>query len=477
MRFRNSSMREQMKEAAARRNMLAHKYLETWSRHDVGERLIEIYSKDPARALRTAWAIQMQEKAIMNMREETIRSQFGTTPENVLKIVRIGAANSNRANLVTEVPLETTDDAIFYLKYTAGKSVRGETAGTPIMESVQAYGPGEQYPYSATSTGDGIATSFSFTGIQSPIRPYSVQVLVANTFVGTDNGTGSFTGATINTSSSTIDYSAGTATVVFTSAPEAGAVVQLLASFDSEVESNYPQIQTVDIDIDKRRFRAAPVPLGYNISGMAKLTLGTAGYGDGEEIMLQGVGLYHAKMKDYRAIARLRSVALSNPVTTFDTDFAAAGEVSDISHTQKLKRFLRKLEGDVQNDVGRGELNRVVVGYEAAAYMERIEGFTEDNSQPRVGGVYLFGRIGNMEIYKVVQDAAAINLIGKNEIMLGYKSDVEGDVAVAYGVLTEMSDQLTYPTHNTVGQLSAVEDNIVFETKFQRLVQLDNLVF
>ena len=479
MHIKNPAMKEQMQNEAVRKQAKAQKYFETWSRTDVGEGLLDIYAKDKARALRTAWQLNNVERHLRTMKEDTIKSNFGTVPENVLKIVRIGAANSNRANLVTEVPLETTDDAIFYLKYTFGAALRGASVGDHVMESIAAYSPGEQYPPTTIGTGNGANLTFAFTGLVFPSRPYSYQVLVNGKGVGTDDGVSSFSGKTIDTAASTLSYAAGTGTVVFTAgnAPALGAVVAVIYSFDSEVTGNYPLIQQVSIEIEKRRFHAQPVPLGYNFSGMTELLLGTTGFGDANEILLQGVGLTHAKMKDYRAIGYLRSIALNNSVSTFDTDFALAGEISDVSHTQKLKKHIRKVEVDVQNATGRGELNRACVGGEAAAYLERVENFVEDNTQPRVGGTYLFGKIGNLEIYKVVQDASAINLIAPNEILLGYQSAVEGDTSVIYGVLAEMSDSLRYPQHQTVGQISAVESSIVFESRFQRLVQLSSLVF
>jgi hypothetical protein len=474
-------MKEQMQNEAVRKQAKAQKYFETWSRTDVGEGLLDIYAKDKARALRTAWQLNNVERHLRTMKEDTIKSNFGTVPENVLKIVRIGAANSNRANLVTEVPLETTDDAIFYLKYTFGAALRGASVGDHVMESIAAYSPGEQYPPTTIGTGNGANLTFAFTGLVFPSRPYSYQVLVNGKAVGTDDGISSFSGTTVDTAASTLSYAAGTGTVVFTAgnAPALGAVVAVIYSFDSEVTGNYPLIQQVSIEIEKRRFHAQPVPLGYNFSGMTELLLGTTGFGDANEILLQGVGLTHAKMKDYRAIGYLKSVALGNAQTVFDADFAANGEISDLSQTQKITKHWNKVESDVQNVVGRGELNRILVGGDAGAYIQnRLSDFVEDTSQPRTGGTYLLGRVGSREIYKVVQDASSINLVAPNEILMTYHNPlVEGDSAVTYGVLAEMSDSLRYPTHETRGQVTSIEDAILYESRFMRLMSVANLSF
>lgn len=470
---REKSSKEEQASHAAKRSTKAQKYIEKWSRNDVGEGLIEMAAKDYDRAVRTAWMIENQETYLKTLREDTIRANFGTVPEHVLKIVRIGAANSNRGNIFTEYPLETTDDAIYYLEYNYGKTLRDATAGENFMENISQYYSSEDQTL-ACGTGNGATVVFGGTFTAAPVVPFTIKVFTDNKIVATDDGSGALVGAGI--SAGTINYTTGLLSITFSVAPATGVVVTSNGHFDSEIQALYPQIGTVDITISKRRFRARQMPLGYNYTRLVEAQLSTQGFGDADSILINGVGLFHAKRKDFRAIQTAKSYALKNPITTFNADFGAAGEVSDKSHAQRILTTIDNLSGKVGDAVGRGGLNKIIAGRSAITYLRKHDLFVGDSSQPRVGGTYLAGKLGDHEVYVLQQDQSVSSLLSPSQLLLTYKDPQnEGDVALAYGILTEFSDSLAYPQHRIEGQISSVEDYIVFNENYLQLLNIDNI--
>ena len=95
---------------------------EKWSKTDIGcgnpntEKNIdirEIYDISPDKARLIAGAIENEERYLQDLNETIIQSDFSTTPENLLKIVKRGIANSNRDQMFHEVALDYPFTIIF----------------------------------------------------------------------------------------------------------------------------------------------------------------------------------------------------------------------------------------------------------------------------------------------------------------------------------------------------------------------------
>ena len=133
---RKENLQETAKHYLQDRKQRQEFLVEKWSRVDVGAKLKELYSKKPERARNTAMLIENQEKHLKRLTESIISQAFQTRPENVLKVVRIGSANSNRGDIFTEFPLTTTDDALYFIDMTYQDSLRGATADQKIYENI-----------------------------------------------------------------------------------------------------------------------------------------------------------------------------------------------------------------------------------------------------------------------------------------------------------------------------------------------------
>ena len=274
-------------------------------------------------------------------------------------------------------------------------------------------------------------------------------------------------------STNTITYSSGAIEINFTTAPVNGASVVCEYAFDSENSSNYSSFGTVGLGVSRYRFAANPKPLGYYFSDMAAITLETTGLGDIHDHLISAVADEHAKAKDYRAIGFARQVAKGNTITTFDSDFATAGEVSDKSHAQRILSTIDDINGDIKDDIKRGSLNTAVCGSRALTYLKKHDLWRSDTGGQSTWGCHQAGYLDNIKVFYCPADT---DVIANNEVLLTFKGDSEvDDLSIVFGTLTEISAELRYPEQYTKGFISSVDDRVVVEPKFLRLLQISNL--
>ncbi len=472
-----------MKMAARRASQ--DRLLERWVRTDVGKGLDKLYAANPSRARNTAMAIQMQEgymKAKWRKLSEALTSaSFTTTPETVLKIVRLGVANSCRGDIFTEYPLQSIDDAIYFIDATYEQSLRGSTAAQKMYENANKYYAGSTYT-KTIGTGNGSDVAFTLASTDYyPLTPFSCRVIYTTAltgvvkYIGVDNGANTIVGDLLNSSSTnTIAYTTGATTVTFTTAPATGDTITLEYNYSLEKSTNMTMVGTVGINVRKERFQALPVPLGYNFSDMTAITLETTGLGDVHEMLINFVGDQHARARDFKAIGFGRQVANANTTYTFDTDFAAAGEISAKSHAQNLLPAIQNVGDAIYDSIQRGKVNTIVAGSKALTYMKRHD-LWKTGVEGYEWGVFKAGQLDDINVFSCPADS---DVIANNELVMTYKNPTDStntDMSIVYGVLTEISAELRYPEFYTVGQLASIESSLIINSSYLRLMQLTNL--
>jgi hypothetical protein len=410
-------LQEQIQSRRAVGNMLAEK----WMRNDIGgSDLQKMMNVNPYKARNIAMALTSQENYLRSLSEAIVSTNFSVRPENLLKAVKIGVANSNRGEIFTEYPLQSTDDVLFYIWTTYEQSLRGSTAGEKVYEKINQFYAGEQAMSSTLGTGNGVTTTFSLAAVSPlPLIPRTINLIVGNALVAKDDGSGNFvdftSGATLATSlTNTVSYTLGTCTLNFAVAPANGATIKLMYNWSSENSDNFASLGTIGITLDKKRFNARPMPLGYNYSMMTQISLDTTGIGNAEDMLMETVGHEHAKSRDYRAIQRARQIAMGNAMATFNTDFAAVGEISLKSHAQNTLKAIREVGASIYDDIKRGTVNKIVAGSRALPFLELHDRYVEDMTQPR-SGVYKAGRLSDIEVYSCPADS---NILNNNELLL-----------------------------------------------------------
>lgn len=473
-------LQEEMQRSLQQRRILGDKMVESWGRTDVGFGLNDIYAKDPQKARTVALSIQMQEaymkKNWRKLEEAIVSSDFSSTPENLLKVIRLGVANRNLGNIFTEWALQSTDDAFYVINRTYEQALRGATAGDNIYEKMHKYYPTTAYTQTL-GTGNGTDTQFTGTLSNTSVVPFTVRIISNGAYIGVDGGgstTGTITGDALDsTATNEITYSSGAIEINFSTAPVSGASVEVEYAFDSEESGNYSSYGTVGLGVSRYRFAANPKPLGYYFSDMAAITLETTGLGDIHDHLISAVADEHAKASDYRAIGFGRQVAKQNTITTFDSDFATAGEFSDKSHAQRILSTIDDIAGDIKDDIKRGSVNTAVAGSRALTYLKKHDLWRTDTAGQSDWGCHQAGYLDNIKVFYCPADT---DVLENNEVLLTYKGDSEvDDLSIVFGTLTEISAELRYPEMYTKGNLATVSDRVVVEPKFLRLLQIENL--
>ena len=471
-------IQERLQEEIQNRRVLQEKLYEKWSKNTVGGKdLQKVMQSNPTKAKNIALALHMQEKYLRGLSEAIVSTSFSTRPENLLRAVKIGVANSNRGDIFTEYPLQTTDDAIFYIWMTYEQSLRGSTAGERVYEKINQFYAGEQ-SIEAKGTGNGSTKAYTCAATTYlPVIPRTVNIIVNGALVAKDNGDGTisdFTSGTIldTSSTNTVDYTTGIVTLNFVNNVPNGHVIKVMYNWSSENSTNFDSLGTVGITLEKKRFNARPMPLGYNYSMMTQIALETTGIGSAQDLLMTTVGEEHAKSRDYKAVQRARQIANSNATASFDCDFAAVGEISLKSHAQNILKGINEVGASIYDDIKRGMINKAIVGSRVLPFLKLNDLWKDDMTQPR-SGLYKAGQLSDIDVY--VCPAQADMVMG-TDMILTYKNPQEGlDLSIVFGVLTEIDAALNYPEFYTKGYKATVEDSIVVNPKFCRLLQLTNL--
>lgn len=477
-----SYSKDQMLESVNRKRQIGDALYEKWVKTDIGVNLDKIKAKNPWKARNISTLLENQERYLKTLTETQISSAFSTRPENVLKVVRIGTANSNLANIFTEIPLVTTDDAFYFVDTVWTDTKRDAIAGAKTYESVSPDYP-SQWDYKNLGVGNDVLTVFGgvggeIPGTARPVVPGHTRITSGGATVAIDDGNGNFVNVDGNTTivegaGSVINYTNGDVTITFAAAPVSGAAIDIYWQWQSENASLYSEYGKIELAVRKERFDAQPQPLGYSFSAMVELVLGTHGLADVEDMLVRRIGEEHAKSRDFRAIRLARQEAVKSNVTVFDTDFSVSGEISDKSHAQKTLSYIKDIGGVIYNATQRGVINRIVCGSAAHTYLQKHDLWKDDTSQPRVGGTYKAGYLSDIEVYVSVAGAKTIN---DSELLLTFKNEIEsGDVSIAFGKLVELNASLEYPQFYKEGNFATVEDHIIIEPRFCRLMNLTNL--
>jgi len=479
---RLEKMQEAMESSYAQRKSLGNHLLEEWSKTDIGAGLSDLYTLNPHKARNVALAVELQEGYMkQHLNELLISTAFATTPENVLKIVRLGTANSIRGDAFTEYPLQTIDDAIYWIDMTREQTMRGATAGEKAYETVSSFYAGEQTWRTQVGDDDTSVTIECGTdqgGLTTiPIIGGKTFIELDGKLIATDTTTaGTLTPLTVTgtgLSSGTIDYTTGQVLLTMDASLSASNTITVIYNWDSENQTNFADNQgTIGISVRKQRFDARPMPLGYTFTDMTALTLSSTGLGDVHDMLIGQVGDEHAKRRDYRAIAQARSVANVNTVYTYNADFAAVGEVSANEHAQNILGKIDDIGGDIYDDIKRGGVNTAIAGSRALTYLKKHKTW-KGNASARKEGPYEAGMIDNIRVFTCPTETG---VIANNEVVLTFKNDQEGaDVSIAFGNFTELQAELRYPSFRTDGSIATVEDSIIINSKFLRKLTINNL--
>lgn len=469
--MQEQAKREEMQERLSARNEYADQLIEKWSKKSgIGDGMEDMRDMNEGKARGLALILENQENHLARLTETQISNSFQTTPENVLRVVRLGYPNSVRGDLFLEWAMETARDSIYYLSAVYGKAKRGSTAGANMKES-PVFRYASEIEVDEVGTGDASTTAFSATLTKKPVRPYSVKLLVNQVPVATDDGNGNMIGTALNASeTNTINYTSGALVLNFTTAPASGAEIVTESYIDTEVSALYPEIGSVELQLKDFQFRVRPFPLYVSWSKMTELLLNTTLNIDSEDALIRGASDELKKSLDFHAIRLAFQSALGNTAITFDAE-GAVGE-PEIDRAMAFNRAIDGASDAMYNDLQRGGVTKLVGGPGAVSYLKLHRRFDSTNRQPRVGA-YREGSLDGIDVYKVPS-----SLIPNDQLMAIYRNElVPEDVAVAFGSLIPLyrTQTLEYKEFFTETGVAFFGDSKVLQPKYLQRIQIQNL--
>lgn len=469
--MRESVLKEQMNEMISARNQNADRLFEKWSKKPgVGDNMEKMMDADQNKARALSVILENQENHLSKLTETQISNSFSTTPENVLRVVRLGYPNSVRNELFLEWAMETARDSIYYLSpvYTSG--LRGATAGGRMKES-PAFRYGSEIEAEEVGTGDATEVAFTITTAQQPIRPYALKILVNEIPIATDDGAGNIVGELLDPAEdNSIAYDTGVLVLTFKVAPALTDDITVEYHYDSEVADSYTNIGSVELQLKDYQFRVKPWPLYVSWSKMTELLINTTLNIDAEDALIRGAADEFKKSLDFHAIRLAYQSAKKHTAVPFDCH-GATGE-SEIDRMTAFNKAIDGASDKMYNTLQRGGVTKLVGGPGAVTQLKLHKRFDGSNRQPRVGA-YREGSLDGIDIYKVPS-----SIVPNDEIMAIYKNELTPeDVSVAFGSLIPLyqTQTLEYKEFYKETGLAYFGDAKVLQPNYLQRIKLSNL--
>lgn len=474
--MREQHKHQEMKERISQRNDYADRLFEKWAgTPGIGQNMEEAYNDSEigkSKMRNLSIVLENQENHMGQLTETQLSNAFSTTPENVIRVVRLGYPNSVRGELFLEWAMETARDSIYYLSPKYVKTKRGATAGNITHES-DSYRYASEIEMESLGTGDDSTVEFTGTLDNVPATPYTVAIYVDNKAIATDDGSGNLIGADLDTGSAavnTVDYTTGEITVTFDTAPGNDESVQVSYHFDSEDPDQYEDIQEIQLQLRDYQFRVRPWPLYVSWSKMTELLLNTTLNIDAEDALIRGAADEFKKSLDFHAIRYAYRYAKKNGLTTYDKE-GAVGE-SEFDRARAFSRAIDEASDAMLDDINRGGITKIVSGPNALSFVKLHPRFDASTRQPRVGA-YREGSLDGIDTYKVPS-----SVIPNNQMLGIYRNEeVPEDVSIAFGSLIPLyrTQTLEFKEMYSETGLAYFGDQRCLQPSYLRLIQIDNL--
>lgn len=473
--------REKNAKKMTERKNRAMKLVEVWDKTPGFSGLVDAYERNPHMVENTAIVLENLSNEFSKLSETQISSSYnGLTPENALRVVRLGYPNSNRGAAFYEFAMETAEDGIWYVSPVYASTLRGATVETVTHETdVYRYASLEEVE-EVTETPNGVIVAFTgSTGgavANAPLKPFFVRVYENGVIIAQDNGAGVMVGSKLNASATnTVNYETGDITITYTTAPATGVEIKIGYVYDYEDSTQYTDLGEVELRLRKVNFKLRSYRLGLSWSKQSELVLGTTLNVDAEESLIKSAGEELKKSLDFEAFKLGYATAKSNgSFRQFDSDYLSAGADSAKAHAQTLNRVLADAADDIRSELNRGGISAIVAGSQAANYMETyLDNFSSDGSQPEIG-IYQVGTYkGRIPVFKVPRTS----VMPTNEIYTVWENEASGDHAIAFGTLLPMYQSPTLEFKNMQKETGLAEwgDHRVLQGKYLRGVTLQNL--
>jgi len=461
-----------VKQAISDRNSRADRLIEKWSKKKdlVGDGFQEKAHSSLNKYRNLSIMLENLEDHLATLTETQIATSFGTTPRQLIKIIRLGYPNSAREDVFHVWGMETMRDDIYINNIVYNSTKRDATAETIYHESAA-----NRYASSISVDvvdGTGSGTNYTGTLAKVPLYPFKLTILVGGIPVAVDNGSGVFVGATMSKiTASTINYTTGEYDITFSGAP--GLAITIESVFVTEGAYNTSEMGDAELRFTPVQFNADFYPLGVSWSLHSEFLLKSTLNTDTEEVFNVGCAELLRKELDFRTFKMAYRSALGNTVINFNADWKSGGADSAIAHAQSISNALERGRMAIYKDLQRGGISNIFGGPDAVAYLTYHKDWVYETAVAQVG-VYKMGSIRGIPVYVTPTD-----IVPNDELVLNWKNPAdEYDSSVSVGVflpVAQFTPKLTYKNLYSEKSLYSVEDKKVLNSKYLRRIKLLNL--
>jgi hypothetical protein len=441
-----------------------------------GKSLEDAYHKHPDRVTNLAFAVKNVEEHLAELTESQISSTLGTTPENVLRVLRLGYLNTCRQDAFWEMGLATAHDIFFYLEPKYRKSLRGANAGDIMYQSKSWRSASDEGEWASAETPNGTKTAFTFapTAAEVPLTPYTIKIYNGNSLVANDNGKGIIAGTDADGTAvtGTVNYATGAGSATFTTPPAVGVNVVMAGSIALENDNNLQITQSVDLSLRACPFTLREYPITASFSKKLELTLGTSYKVDAQEAYLRAMADELRKTLDIQAftLASRQAHANSgaNPVT-FNMQ-GAVGE-AETNRIQVISRYIDKVGTRIYDKLFRGGVSVIFGGPTATGVLTGHNRWNDTGAQD-ANGIYKLGNIGDIPIFRVPAEVCP-----DTDLVCVYKNrQLPEDVFLIIGTLLPLhvTDKLELPGRNTEFGVASYGDMQILNKGYAEVLRIEN---
>ena len=441
-----------------------------------GKGIEEAYHKYPDRVMNLAFAVKNVEEHLADLTEAQISSTLGTTPENVLRVLRLGYLNTCRQDAFWEMGLATAHDIFFYLEPKYRKTLRGATAGTTMYESKTWRSASDEGEWQAAEAADGTRVAFTFapTAAELPLTPYTMKIYSGNNLVANDNGKGIIQGTDADGTAitGTVNYATGAGSVTFTTAPTAASTVVMAGSIALENDNDLQITQAVDLILRSCPFTLREYPIVASFSKKLELTLGTSYKVDAQEAYLRAMADELRKTLDIQAFSLASRQAHTNSGTnpvTFNMQ-GAVGE-AETNRIQVISRYIDKVGTKIYDKLFRGGVSVIFGGPTATGVLTGHNRWNDTGAQD-ANGIYKLGNLGDIPVFRVPNEVCPTT-----DLVCVYKNrQLPEDVFLIIGTLLPLhvTDKLELPGRNTEFGVASYGDMQILNKGYAEVLQIQN---
>jgi hypothetical protein len=471
-----SQLKERFAKALSERKKIGDQLVEEYSKRPNfgGDKLLEAYKKDPDRVRNLAFVMRNTERHLTKVSEAQISSTFHTTPDNVLRVLRLGYLNTSRQDAFWELGMITAQDVFYWLEPKYGKTLRGATQGRVMYENSSYRSATDIDIYSVEETPDGSVVDFTVDGAnvkKAPITKFSVRVILNGGYIGNDDGSGNLNGDGFT---GKINYASGEVELTFGAAPAVGAVIEVEMGVALEDDDKLEITQRVDLSLRVSPFTLREFPIYASFSKKAELLIGTTLDIDAEEAYLRAMADELKKSLDFQAFHMAYRQAKRNATVDGYTEFDIQGAVGEAEHDriQVVDRYIDKAANTIYNKLLRGGVTRIFGGPDATGVLRKVDGFDGSGAMSQQGIYYLGSLPGDIKVFR-----APNTLVPDDELVCMYKNpEVPEDVFLMIGTLVPLhvTDKLEFANRQTEFGVASYGDMQIMNKNYASMMKIVN---